>query len=476
MSSPLRPLIDEMLRAIRDREFDEFTRAFRSMVEGIPGLTPAELTAGIGELVPLITADGAVGPFSVAAMAAAGLVEQGGSPMPMRDALPERALVSLTSAVAFPGRWKAASGGRPLPAPGDQEMLVEAINGTLADVLERIGAEFGKRAADKGYDTPGADEAGLALALQWYDVIFWVGSLRMAMLDREFRASFPTAERDRIWRTARALKDALAGDGFLEAAFLEQVALVLDDEQLIVIDPASQRGLRVTISGISDNEQLYTLLASVLAEHGFTGIEPPLPSWLDWSSGDKSEEVYRRMRLFDGQGKHVHPKDWPADIGALDGTRVVVVHPPDECNWRKGRPFPVMVPSMVPDSELSRAEVTAWLERIEPATEDSYSLYRRKNSFWRGNRHGNIQLSRTFRLSRCPSGAVTTLYSATMKGPARYWVSCGGSSCCDDWTTSGRASASDLCRLLTGWRPGTSQPRGTCVPPLLPQPCPLLAG
>jgi hypothetical protein len=408
MSPSLRPLINEIVRATREHDLKGLASAAAGVPAELPGLTPAELTAGIGELVPELTAN-AMGPYALIAGVAAALVEAGGSPMPMREALPERAFLSIYPAVAFPDLWKSASGGRLLAAPGDQAMLREMLNGTMADVLKRIGTEFRKRIKDK-QGTPADDQAGLILALEWYDVLEWVQCLRISMQDREFRVSFPAAERDQIQKAARALKQPLTGGNLLQAAFLEQVALVLDDEPLVVIDPASQRGFRLRISGIGDNEQLYTLLAAFLSEHGVPGIEPPRPSWLD-DSAEPTEQVYRRMRLFDGQGKHVHPKDWPADMGLLDGTRVVVVHPADECHWRKSKPLPVKVPSVVPDSELGHEEVADWLGRVTRAREDNYSLYREKTSFWRGNQHGHAQLSRVLRLCRC--GAAGGLGSGT---------------------------------------------------------------
>lgn len=398
MSSSLRPLIEELLRTIQEHRLKEFASAAQGIakmaLEG--GLAPAELTAGIGELARGLTSD-AMGPFGLIAGAAAALVEQGGSPMPMREALPERAFGSMTPAVIFPDLWKAASAGRPLPAPGDRAMLRELLNGTMSDVLERVGAEFIERSGN--HDGIPAADAGLVLAYQWFDVTGWVQCLRTAMLDREFRMSFPAAERDRMRETARALKRHLTDDCFLQAAYLEQVAMVLDDEPLVVIDAASQRGIRLTIGGIRDNEQLYTLLAAVLSDHGFPGIQPPLPSWLDESAAEPGERVYvyRRMRLFDGQGRHVSPLDWPAEIGVLNGARVVVVHPADECKWRKRRPFPLMVPSMVFDYELSRTEIAAWLGQIMPAREDDHSLFREKYNLIWGNRHGHAQPNRLFR-------------------------------------------------------------------------------
>src|SRR5262249_48942441 len=146
------------------------------------------------------------------------------------------------------------------------------------------------------------------IALSWFDVDHWAGCLRIAMADREFRAALTTEERDRIRDAAQAITGASK-----EIGFLAKVALVLDDEPLIVLDPASRRGFRLTMSGVGDNEQLYTILAGVLADLGVPGVEPPRPDWLSAATTGPNtyfrlpDRIYRRMRLFDGQGKHVAP-------------------------------------------------------------------------------------------------------------------------------------------------------------------------
>jgi hypothetical protein len=54
--------------------------------------------------------------------------------------------------------------------------------------------------------------------------------------------------------------------------------LVLDDEPLIALDPASGRGYRLTMSGVGDNHQLHTPLADRLLTPGVsTAIRPSLP-------------------------------------------------------------------------------------------------------------------------------------------------------------------------------------------------------
>ncbi len=55
------------------------------------------------------------GAYSQVALVAGTLVEWGGSPLPLRDALPRRAAASMEMSELFPGVWATVAGRRPLP-------------------------------------------------------------------------------------------------------------------------------------------------------------------------------------------------------------------------------------------------------------------------------------------------------------------------------------------------------------------------
>ncbi|MEW1914873.1 hypothetical protein AB0442_42030, partial [Kitasatospora sp. NPDC085895] len=158
----------------------------------------------------------------------------------------------------------------------------------------------------------------------------------------------------------------------------QQLASVLDDEQLIVLDHASGRGFVLTMSGIGDNFQLHTLLADRLIGNRIRGLLPgerPTRAWVDAATCGNprtvsGEPVLRRFRLFDGHGGYVAPEGIPADIRPLDGVRVLVLHPPrGSFGWVNGRVFEQMEPSLRLDRRLSRREAAGWLGRITPARE-----------------------------------------------------------------------------------------------------------
>jgi hypothetical protein len=73
------------------------------------------------------------------------------------------------------------------------------------------------------------------------------------------------------------------GDSVPRAHWLPGLAQVLDDEPVVVIDNATGRGFRLTMSGVGDNFQLHTLLAGRLIgdpAHGLLAGERPAPTWL----------------------------------------------------------------------------------------------------------------------------------------------------------------------------------------------------
>jgi hypothetical protein len=81
------------------------------------------------------------------------------------------------------------------------------------------------------------------------------------MVRREFRAAM--AERDELSESAAALAGTVQS-----AKWVHGLSVVLDDEPLVALDPASRRGFLLTMSGVGDNFQLHTLLADRLAGHG----------------------------------------------------------------------------------------------------------------------------------------------------------------------------------------------------------------
>lgn len=102
----MRPLVDEVARAIAGQDLQAYTASLRRLTRAARDTaTPAELTAVIRELVPLLrTANGI---STELAVLAGGCVEWGGSPVPLSEVLPSRAVTAMLAA------GHAARNGRP---------------------------------------------------------------------------------------------------------------------------------------------------------------------------------------------------------------------------------------------------------------------------------------------------------------------------------------------------------------------------
>jgi hypothetical protein len=261
--------------------------------------------------------------------------------------------------VALLERWALASGGRALPEfrpPLDIAVLNVVKHTLVADAKQRGLPE----------------RNALLMAYSWFSVDDWINPMISCMVEREFRAVM--GWQGQVRDAAAALEEHLD-----RAHWLYGLSLVCDDEPLIVLDPVSGRGFRLTMSGVGDNYQLHTLLAVRLLGRGHGGLldtARPKPQWVQAATvgsprpSDEREPIMRRFRLFDGHGAYVYPEGWPADIVPLDGVRVLTLRPPKgDFGWMQGRSYVDMVPTLTLDGELEPADAAHWLSRIAPARE-----------------------------------------------------------------------------------------------------------
>jgi hypothetical protein len=103
--------------------------------------------------------------------------------------------------------------------------------------------------------------AATLLAMSWFDVQDWIKPMLTCMADREFRTALTAEQVSQVREKAAAIASRVD-----DARWLEGLTAVLDDEPLIVLDPASGRGFRLTMSGIGDNFQLHTPWGRPVAE------------------------------------------------------------------------------------------------------------------------------------------------------------------------------------------------------------------
>lgn len=351
MSSPLKPLIDDLSQAMQVGDIEGFWAHLGRVAEQARPRPPDELTAvveDLAEILPKLSGD-----FARVAVLAGACVEWGGSPLPLADVLPAQAAKSMLAADVFRVLWKRVTWTGKLPDRENPPPMAKVVD-KLVRRSRRLGLSEGE---------------ATTIAMAWYDVDHWCKALITTMALPEFRRAM--AGRDQVRETAAEI----AGDIPL-AHWVHGLAEVLDDEPLIVLDHATGRGFQLTVGGLGDNFQLHTLIADRLVgptRQGLAHFEPVPAGWVDAATTGEpnlpaGDPAVRRFRLFDGTGAYVSPESRPADIATTDGTRILVMHPPNgRYGWLNGRVYEHLVPTMMFDHELPSAEAARWLSRVTAA-------------------------------------------------------------------------------------------------------------
>lgn len=102
----------------------------------------------------------------------------------------------------------------------------------------------------------------------------------------------------------------------------------------------------------------------------------PARSWVEAATGGDPRfgpeaPAIRCFHLFDRQGACISPGGVPAGIGTLDGTRLLVLHPPNGTYALDvGRVFEHMVPELRLDRIPDPVETGRWLALSAPAVEN----------------------------------------------------------------------------------------------------------
>ncbi|MEV5795968.1 hypothetical protein [Streptomyces sp. NPDC052192] len=359
MAAEVGKLVDELVAQMESGSYAGYRRAMAALAHevrrGLPRGRRQRLDTAIGALAPVLPL--LSGEFAATAVLAGAMVEWGGSPMPLVETLTERAAEAMAYNAMVPGVWESAAPGRPLPEPVRQN--VPKMLAAFATV-----------------QWPGSPDVGERVALSWFDMDDWLKPMLTVLLDARFRAAVPPD----LLESLRASGAELAGRS-QRAAWVGQLASVLDDEPLIVLAPVSESGWALTMSGIGDNHQLHILLADRLIGDPARGLvrgDRPDRRWVAAATTgdprlDPANAAIRAFRLFDGHGAYVYPEGAPSDIQPLNGTRVLVLHPPNgTLAMGNGRVFQGLPPSLTLDRVLPREEAVDWLTRVQPAVEDDF--------------------------------------------------------------------------------------------------------
>ncbi|MEW1777111.1 hypothetical protein [Streptomyces sp. NPDC086777] len=355
MPSEISQLVDELVAQMKSGSIAGYRRALSRLGESARAGGPASSTATVEALAPWLP--GLAGDFAKTAVLAGACVEWGGSPMALADVLPRRAAEAMMLNDLVPGCWAEAAPGLPLP---------EQVSGSTRELVQALATLAGPEGRPD-------EEDMTRIAMSWFDMEDWLGALITVLGHARFRAAVPAEVKAELRTYAAAVADRSQ-----RAAWVRDLAAVLDDEPLVVLHPPARRGYLLTMSGVGDNFQLHTLLADRLvgdADQGLVPGERPARSWVVAATdGDPylgpGNPALRRFRLFDGHGAYVHPEGVPADIEPLDGTRVLVLHPPNgNYGMGVGRVFQDMIPTLGLDRVLAPDEAERWLTRVAPAVE-----------------------------------------------------------------------------------------------------------
>jgi hypothetical protein len=330
-------------RAALSGDQEAFGRSVPLLMREADAASAAELTSALPLLAQAISE---ARPHAGGWLAVLGCawVEKGADPAHVGPAIVDRLNEVTAAALAFVEAWQAATATEP-PDPARQE----PSQGVWETVQPALG-----------------DGAGIAMESWWSLEKFAMASCTALATSPGLRASL--TERD--FRVSVAEK-AAPFCGQLE--YVRDLLRVLDDERLLVLDRASRRGWSVVVRGIGDNFQLHTLLAAALVGRvGGVPGEAPDPRWVSSSTdGDVppgTPPVTGRWNLADAHGQWIWNEGVPADIPALNGTRVVVLDPPAYArSWSPGRRFPMMPGSLTVESTHDAAAMSSWWPHIAAA-------------------------------------------------------------------------------------------------------------
>lgn len=197
---------------------------------------------------------------------------------------------------------------------------------------------------------------------------FWAPTVAMFCARPALRAAHPE-----LHALAKSLGDRAEG-----CAWLSTVFDVLEDEPLLVIEPATGIGILARLSGADVNFALNMLLMQHFPPHprldskaagALTGDAQCTGEWVagvwnlyDWRALDAG------LSLPSGQadtGHWIWNEGTPADIPLFEGRRVILLGPAAYARtWPAARTFAAMKPGLRIEKVLEAEEVRSWLDRM----------------------------------------------------------------------------------------------------------------
>lgn len=209
---------------------------------------------------------------------------------------------------------------------------------------------------------------------------FWRPAITVFSLSPESRSS------------ARHLRDFAAqiSDYHEAGHWLQLMLTVLDDEPIVVIEPATTIGILGRISGVVDNFQLNVLLMDGFPKSGFLPRRRRVPQEVaDVARGKGPQQSHHTVTsvwnmytweaietgmTFPDPGGYGSSAHWvwnegtPADIPIFNGRRVVLLGPASyPRSWQSQRMFDNLPANLEVERKLTKGEIGVWLHHMVAA-------------------------------------------------------------------------------------------------------------
>lgn len=183
--------------------------------------------------------------------------------------------------------------------------------------------------------------------------------------------------------------------------YIKEVLALLDNKDLLILDPANERGFLTRLIGVQDRMyHCYALLQHTILEHtgaGYLNAEPTDPDAVRYAQNrDLTEDDYHRSDLSDYQrfsfcypgALEVTEKGYAInwlgffpgsasyyEIPAIDGLPILLIGKKQMTfQWEPSNMYPVLHAALASrvriQRELPHAEVLTWLQRIIQAKRD----------------------------------------------------------------------------------------------------------
>ena len=354
--------VDHLMAVIEARSPDvpALQEAVRTIVQQSEQATQQERETALEHMTVLFSQVKLYPPAAIIALGCGALIEQGADPAIASAAILERTQEALQQAPAFGLACQNEAGRH--PGESDPQDIEACVNQYGQQLIQEMPEE-----ARAWFALQPICTAALAVLMR---LPYMRASISQ---DPTFLAAL--AECPATYSSIDCVRDVLA---------------VLDQEEVIVLHPALQRGYHIRISGIGTNFQLHTLLADALIGDPTQGWLPgkrpdlrvaaaakngpfPMPGEddSDFPSAEGAFNLWKWQglqlggTLREGQRNSQHwiwNEGKPGDIALFEGRRVILLGPPPYARWwNAGRFFPGMHGELEVLEHLSQTQVQEWL-------------------------------------------------------------------------------------------------------------------